>query len=128
MPLGLLADLVLALHAAYIAFAALGALLWLRWRRAPLVHLPALAWGAYVELHGARCPLTDLENALRGAGSDADRGCIDRALSAVIYPAGLTPSLEHALGWGLVALNLGLYAFALRRRTRSRAIRPPSPR
>jgi hypothetical protein len=128
MPLGLLADLVLALHAAYIAFAALGALVWLRWRHAPLVHLPALAWGAWVELHGASCPLTALEHALRGADGGASRGCIDRALSALVYPAGLTPSIEHALGWGLLALNVGLYALALRMRSRSRAMRPPSAR
>ena len=128
MSLELLADLVLALHAAYIAFAAFGALAWLRWRFAPLVHLPAVAWGAYVELAGAQCPLTALEDALRGAGGGSARGCIDRVLSAVIYPAGLTASAQLALGVGLVALNLALYAFVLRRRTRSRAIRRPSAR
>ena len=123
-----LADAVLAVHAAYIAFAAFGALAWLRWRFAPLVHLPAVAWGAFVELYGAHCPLTALEDALRGAGGGSSRGCIDRALSALVYPAGLTASAQLALGWGLLALNLGLYAFALRRRTRSRAMRRPSAR
>jgi len=127
MPFGLLADLVLALHAAYIAFAALGALAWLRWRWAPLLHLPALAWGAFVELAGAPCPLTSLEDALRGA-SGTPRGFVDRTLGALVYPPGLTVSAEHALGWGLLALNLGLYALVAWRRSRSRAIRRPSAR
>jgi len=123
-----LADAVLAVHAAYVAFAAFGALAWLRWRLAPLVHLPAVAWGAYVELCGARCPLTSLEDALRGAGGGSARGCVDRALSALIYPQGLTAHAQLALGWGLVALNLALYAVALRGRSRSRASRRPSAR
>ena len=71
MFLRLLADLVLVAHLGFIVFAALGGLLALRWRRAPLVHLPAVAWGAYIELTGRVCPLTPLENALRSAAGGA---------------------------------------------------------
>ncbi|HTO70925.1 MAG TPA: DUF2784 domain-containing protein [Myxococcota bacterium] len=130
MPFRLLSDLVLGVHAAFIAFAALGALAWLRWRRAPWLHLPALAWAAFVELAGAGCPLTSLENALRASeGGAAYAGdCLGHYLSAFVYPAGLTLPLARALGIALLLLNAALYAFAARRRRTSAASRRPSPR
>ena len=63
----LLADLVVVLHLAFVAFAVAGGLLSLRWRWMPWLHLPALAWAAAVEFTGWICPLTPLENALRQA-------------------------------------------------------------
>jgi hypothetical protein len=71
---GGLADLVFLLHIAFIVFVLLGGLLALRWRLAPMAHLPAAAWGAAVEFFGWTCPLTPLEDALRRAsGSPAPR-------------------------------------------------------
>ena len=67
----LLADLVLLAHLAFIAFAVLGGLLALRFAWAPLVHLPALGWAAWVELTGGLCPLTPLENSLRRAAGES---------------------------------------------------------
>ena len=125
MPFGLLADLVLILHFAFIAFAVLGALAWLRWHLAPLVHLPALAWGVAIELvHGA-CPLTPLENALRRAAGDPGYagGFIERYLGALIYPVGLTPATQWLLGLGLLLVNVALYVWVGRRRRARR----PSP-
>ena len=118
MPFGLLADLVLILHFAFIAFALLGALAWLRWRHAPLVHLPALAWGVAIELVHGTCPLTPLENALRRAAGDPgyEGGFIERYLGSLIYPAGLTPATQWLLALGLVGVNVALYAWVLRRR------------
>jgi hypothetical protein len=118
MPFGLLADLVLILHFAFIAFAVLGALAWLRWRYAPWVHLPAVAWGVGIELSGGICPLTPLENALRRAAGDPGYagGFIERYLGALIYPAGLTPAAQWVLAAGLAAVNVALYAWTLRRR------------
>lgn len=40
-----LADLVLALHALFVAFAVLGGLLALRWPRLAWLHVPAALWG-----------------------------------------------------------------------------------
>ena len=68
-----LADAVLVLHLAFVAFAVAGGLLALRWRWLPLVHLPALAWAAVVAFSGTVCPLTPLENALRAAGGGEKR-------------------------------------------------------
>ena len=67
----LLADAVLVLHLAFVAFAVAGGLLAWRWRWMPWLHLPALAWAATVEFTGWICPLTPLENALRAAGGQA---------------------------------------------------------
>ena len=67
-----LADLVLVLHLGFIAFVVVGGLLALRWRRAPLLHLPAALWGVAIELFGWQCPLAPLENALRRASGTSD--------------------------------------------------------
>ena len=130
MPYAALAECVLALHAAFIAFAALGALLALRWRWVVPMHLAAVAWGALVELAGAACPLTTLENALRErAGLAPYAGdFVARALHDLVYPDWWTPAAARMLGLGLLALNLALYALVARRWTRSRARRRPSPR
>jgi hypothetical protein len=122
MAWGPLADLVLVLHFAFIAFAVFGALAWLRWRYAPLVHLPAVEWGAGIELAGGICPLTPLENALRRAAGDPGYagGFIERYLGSIIYPAGLTPATQWLLAAGLLVVNLALYAWVLRRRRRAR--------
>jgi hypothetical protein len=118
VPYALLADLVLLLHGAFIAFALLGALAWLRWPYAPLLHLPAVAWGVGIEVFGGICPLTPLENALRRAAGSPEYagGCIERYLGPLIYPAGLTPVTQWLLALGLLLANALLYAWVLRRR------------
>ena len=111
----LAADAVLVAHLGFIVFAALGALLALRWRWMPLLQLPAAAWGIFVEATGRSCPLTVLENALRvRAGADGYGGSfVEHYLLAVIYPEGLTPAIQLALAAMIVALNGALYAFIL---------------
>ena len=117
---GVLADLVVALHFAFIVFAALGGLLALRWRWTAAVHLPAAAWGAFVEVTGRVCPLTPLENRLRAAAGDAtyQGDFIGRYLSAAVYPAGLTVDVQVALGLLLVLVNAVVYWLVWRRWTR----------
>ncbi|MDE2359762.1 MAG: DUF2784 family protein, partial [Betaproteobacteria bacterium] len=46
------ADAVLVLHLGFIVFALFGAVLAVRWRWLPLVHLPAAAWGFFIEISG----------------------------------------------------------------------------
>src|SRR5215207_11347504 len=112
-----LADAVLVLHLLFIVFVVMGGLLAFRWRRAPLLHLPALAWAALVEFKGWICPLTPLENRLRMAGGAAgyEGGFIEHYLLPLIYPAALTPQLQWWLGSGLLAFNAAVY-LALRQR------------
>ena len=113
----LAADAVLVLHFAFIAFALLGGLLALRWRWMPLLHLPAAAWGAIVEISGRLCPLTGLENALRQRAGEAGypASFVETHLLGIIYPEGLTRGVQVVLAGIVVAVNVAIYAFVVRR-------------
>jgi hypothetical protein len=117
-----LADLVLLVHLGFIVFVLFGGLLALRWRLAPVIHVPAAAWGAAVELFGWVCPLTPLENALRrkggGAGYSAD--FVEQYLVPLVYPAELTRSVQLGLSAIVVAVNVAVYVLVLRRQKRQR--------
>jgi hypothetical protein len=121
MPYGLLADLVVALHLAFVLFTVLGGLLALRWRWIPYLHLPAVAWGGFVEVTGRICPLTPLENSLRAASGDAvyQGDFIAHYLVPIVYPPSLTPEIQLALGALLVAVNVAIYTVVWRRRARA---------
>lgn len=112
------ADCVLLLHLAFILFALLGAAMAARWRWIPLVHLPAAAWGFFVELTGRSCPLTDLENHLRikaGLSGYSD-SFIEHYLLAIIYPAGLTREIQFALAAVVIVVNIAIYGWLLVRK------------
>jgi len=113
----LLADATVLAHLAFIAFAVAGGLLVLRRPRWAWLHLPAIAWVAWLELTGAACPLTGLENALRVRAGDAGYagGFIEHYLLPVIYPMGLTPTVQTLLGLAVLAIALVTYGTALRR-------------
>jgi hypothetical protein len=117
----LLADAVVLVHLAFIVFVLGGALLALRWRRAPYLHLPAAAWGAYVELAGKICPLTPLELILRARAGEAgyDTSFVDHYLVPVIYPEELTPAMQRASGLLVLVVNLALYGVVLARLRRT---------
>jgi hypothetical protein len=70
MFLKLAADFVLLLHLAFILFVVLGGLIVFRWPRFMWLHIPAAAWGEFIELTGRVCPLTPLENRLRIAAGE----------------------------------------------------------
>jgi hypothetical protein len=114
----LAADAVLVLHFAFIAFALLGGLLALRWRWMPLLHLPAAAWGAFVELSGRTCPLTWIENDLRRLAGEAGhaRSFVETHLLGVIYPEGLTREVQLGLAGIVVFVNAAIYALVWRSR------------
>ncbi len=116
----IVADATLILHLAFILFVVLGAVLAARWRWMPLLHLPATAWGVYVELAGAFCPLTALENRLLvlAGHSGYHGGFVEHYLLPVIYPAGLTREIQQLLAATVVLLNVVLYAWLIRRRRR----------
>lgn len=116
----ILADAVLVLHGAFIAWATLGALAVWRWPRLVWVHLPALAWGVWIEASAGICPLTPLENVLRHRAGQLgyDGSFIDHHLGALIYPQGLTPAVQWRIALGLAAFNLLLYALMVWRRAR----------
>ncbi len=112
MAAALLADAVLVLHGLFIVWVVLGgcAVLWrpvLAW-----LHLPALAWGAWVSFIGAPCPLTPLEQSLRRAAGQAgyESGFVEHYLGALIYPEGFTLERQVLQGAVVLAINLVLYA------------------
>jgi len=113
----LLAAAVLLLHLGFILFVVAGAVLVARLHRLLAVHLAAVAWGIVVEVTGAACPLTALENRLRLLAGTAGYagGFLDHYLLALIYPAGLTRGMQWMLAGAVLALNAVLYARILRR-------------
>ncbi|GAA5236654.1 DUF2784 domain-containing protein [Verticiella sediminum] len=113
----ILADLVLLVHALFIVFAVFGGLLgfWRRW--VVWLHLPAMAWGALVVAMGWVCPLTPLETSLRQmAGQQAYGGSfIEHYLLLMIYPPGLTRSVQALLAALLIGGNAAVYLVLCRR-------------
>ena len=121
-----LADAVLVLHLAFIAFAVFGALAVWRWPRLAWLHVPAMAWAAYVVLAGEICPLTPLENRFRQAGGEAgyEESFIEHYLLPLVYPAAvqgeLGRGLQAVLGIALLVFNVAIYSVLLRRGRRGR--------
>lgn len=115
------ADAVVFLHLAFIVFVVAGAAMAIRYPRLPLIHIPAAAWGAFVEVTGGVCPLTYAENFLRLRGDQAGypESFIAHYLLAIIYPDGLTREIRFVLAAVVVAVNCALYAWILRRRRAS---------
>jgi hypothetical protein len=116
-----LADLVLTLHFAFVLFVILGGLLALRWPRVTWIHVPVALYGALIEFAGFVCPLTPLENHFRQRGGEAGYGggFIDHYITATIYPAGLTRSVQYGLGAAVLILNAIVYAVWWRRQRRA---------
>jgi Protein of Unknown function (DUF2784) len=116
------ADAVLLLHGLFILWVLLGGLAVLHRPTWAWAHLPAVAWGVWIEWSGAVCPLTPLENRLRIAAGQHGYagGFIERYLTAAIYPDGLTRDVQFALGGFVLLLNLAVYAWLLVRLVRRR--------
>ncbi len=116
------ADAVLVMHLAFILFVVAGALLALRYAWLIWLHIPAAIWGTWVELANRLCPLTIVENALRlrAGQSGYDESFIEHYLLPVIYPAGLTRSMQFWLAGILVTINLVLYTVWLLQRRKTR--------
>ncbi len=120
-----LADTTVVLHFAFILFVIGGGILVRRWPRLAWVHLPAAAWGVGIEFLGWICPLTYLENHWRAAGAAQgyDTSFVERYLMPLIYPellvdGRLPRSAFIAIGFGVLAINLVIYADIWRRRKR----------
>ncbi|HYN55121.1 MAG TPA: DUF2784 domain-containing protein [Methylotenera sp.] len=114
----LAADSVLLLHLAFILFALLGGAMTVWWRWIPFVHLPAAAWGFFVELASRICPLTYLENYFRikAGQSGYTDSFVEHYLLDIIYPSGLTPDTQFALAGVVVIVNIAIYGWLFFRR------------
>ncbi len=120
----ILADALVAFHLGFVLFVVLGGLLVLRFPRVAWLHLPAAAWGAWVEWTDTLCPLTPLENHLRRLGGEAgySGGFIAHYLLPVLYPAALTRGIQYVLGGLVIGVNLLAYGALLRRARRARKL------
>jgi hypothetical protein len=129
MPHAFLADLLTVLHLAFVLFVVGGGLLVVRRPGLAWLHVPALLWGAGIELSGSVCPLTPLENSLRVAAGQAGYagGFVDRYLLPVLYPAGLSRELQIGMGLAVLVLNAAVYARVLRRGARNRPMEQRRP-
>lgn len=116
------ADAVVIAHLLFILFVVLGGFLVLRNRRWIFLHLPAAAWGTFVELQGWVCPLTPLETWLRNKGSQSpyDTSFIEHYLIPVIYPPGLTHDVQILLGSAVILINMAIYYRVYRTMKRAR--------
>jgi len=125
VPYALLADLLLLIHGGFVLFVIAGGLLVLRWPRVAWVHLPAALWGAGIEFTGRICPLTPIEQAWRRAAGEAayQGGFIEHYVTAALYPAGLTRTIQLVLGAIVLAVNAWIYWTLWRRRALTR---PPA--
>ncbi|MBV8202316.1 MAG: DUF2784 domain-containing protein [Acidobacteria bacterium] len=121
----LLAGAVVVLHLGFVVFVLLGGLLVWRFRRLAWAHLPALAWGIWIELSGGICPLTPLENELRRLGGEAaySGDFVGHYLLPLLYPEGLDRGVQAVLAAAAISVNAAVYWRLLRRPARSP--RPP---
>jgi hypothetical protein len=115
-----LADALVVVHCAFTAFVTCGGFLTWRWPRIAWIHLPALAWGCWVEISHSICPLTPLENRWRHLAGEAGYGedFLAHYLMRLLYPSGLTRDIQYELAAGLVVLNVVAYLGLIRLRRR----------
>lgn len=116
--MGALADLILVLHAGFVAFVVVGQILilaglalkwrWVRNFRFRLVHLGAIVFVTVQTWAGLACPLTALENHLRHRAGQAgyDEGFIAHHLHGLIFhdASPRTFALVYT-GFGLVVVG-----------------------
>lgn len=126
MTWGILAEVVVALHFCFVLFVLFGGALALRWPKVVWIHLPAAAWGALISFAGWICPLTPLEKWLRRQGGAAgyEGGFIEHYILPVLYPRGLTPGIQIALGVIVILLNVLVYRHVYRRQQGRTAASP----
>lgn len=110
-----LADAVMLVHFAFLAFVALGGFLAWRWPRALVLHAVAVGWGLVSVLAHVECPLTGWEDRFRRLAGEQGlaRGFIDTYLTGVIYPREYLLAIQLAIGCLVVVSWVG---FAVRRR------------
>jgi hypothetical protein len=117
LPYTALADAVVVVHLAFVAFVVVGGFLTWCWPRMAWLHVPAFCWGIWVEYSGWICPLTPLENHLRLLAGEQrySGGFVSHYLLPILYPPGLTRPVQWALGTFVLLLNGFIYIYLWRR-------------
>ena len=122
MVYGVLTDVVVGVHFAFVLFVVLGGLFVLRWKLWAWIHIPCVLWGALNEFWGWVCPLTPLENWLRQSGGEAAyaNSFVEHYILPILYPGELTRGLQILLGLVVIAINVGVYGWLWSRRRKRR--------
>jgi hypothetical protein len=117
---GLIADAIVVLHLAFIAFALLGVIAVNYWPRLIWVHIPVVVWSALINLTQTVCPLTPLEISMRRKAGEQGYGesFIEHYLVSLVYPPLDVPQLWLWTGLFVVGLNGAGYAWLVQRRHR----------
>ena len=104
---GILADLVVIAHFVFVLFAIFGGFLVLKWGHCAWIHLPVVLWAAGIEFGGWICPLTPLENWLRGKSGAIgyDSGFVEHYILPLLYPTALTRNLQITFGILILCIN-----------------------
>jgi len=110
------ADGIVLFHVGFVLFVVFGGLLVLRWRRVIWAHVPAVAWGALLELFDWICPLTPLENEFRRRAGQAgyEEGFIEHYVLPLLYPVNRNAGVRIALGIMAIAMNVLIYSWVFR--------------
>jgi hypothetical protein len=109
----LASDSVLLLHMAFILFVLFGGMLTVWWRWIPFIHIPAAAWGFFVEVTAHVCPLTYWENyfLIKAGQSGYPDSFVEYYLLDILYPSGLTREIQLVLAGVVVIVNITVYVW-----------------
>ncbi len=107
----LAANLVTLLHFLFVAAAVLGGFSLLLDYRWALLHLPVVAWAAFVNLSGRPCPLTPLEKRWRQAAGEIPfaGGFVVHYLGWLLPRSCPERTVEKLVGAGVLFWNLLVY-------------------
>ena len=103
--------MVIVFHFLFMIFVVAGGCFLTRYPRIIWFHLPAAIWGVLVQVMHWPCPLTPLEQWLRSKASMpiTNQDFISHYLLKIIYPEGLTPTMQTTIGLAVLFLNGMLY-------------------
>ncbi|KOV89013.1 DUF2784 domain-containing protein [Nocardia sp. NRRL S-836] len=109
-----LAEAVVVLHFAVLAFLLAGGFLAWRWRWVLYPHLALAAWAVLSLAVPTVCPLTAWENHFRAAAGMPvlETGFIDHYIDGVWYPESASVAVQLVLGAVVVVSWIGLVAGA----------------
>ncbi|HEY7717821.1 MAG TPA: DUF2784 domain-containing protein [Pedococcus sp.] len=123
----LLADVVMLVHFAFLAFVVFGGFLAWRWPWVIWPHLALAGWGFSTIAFSLRCPLTDVEDWARERGGEqplSGTGFIDHYLENVVYPERYTRQIQLLAA---VVVAVSWTGVVLRRTSARRRSRPSGP-
>jgi asparagine N-glycosylation enzyme membrane subunit Stt3 len=111
----ILADTVLLIHFAFVAFAVFGGISVLYKRSLAWFHIPVVLWSSVINLGGWICPLTPLENYFRSQAGRAgyEGGFVQHYIESLVYPGGMPRNFELIAGISILAWNGLVYLFVL---------------